>query len=332
MSLPGLSIQSDTSEEWFSFTTKLKSGPADSVAIRFDPSLGQLDLNLLDQSGKPIASSATVGGSEVISLSGMAANTYYVEVSGAANPDYTLTVTGPGTTVIDNVIAQENGGSNNSFATAFDLGTPSGVQSIGPLSFLTPGGNEWFKFMIPSGVTPDSSDFVGILLDNTLGDLDVQLYNASMTLEGQAETSNDFDHISLAGLTGGVYYYVEVAGHTTSTTNPEYDLILQTPNTTAPVNTFGPNPINDITTAADLQTIDGVQTFNGLAIGTTPDSQNWFSFNLVSGLTGREGQSVSISYDHTQGNLTLTLYDQNATLLGSSKPRPATSSSFRSPA
>ncbi len=117
---------------------------------------------------------------------------------------------------------------------------------------------------------------------------------------------------------------MDVSGYDNAT-NPEYDVVLQTPDATAPANNFGPNPINTVTSAADLQTIDGVQTFSGLSIGATTDtSTNWFSFNLVSGLTGLQGQSVSISYDDTQGNLTLTLYNQsiltnpNATPLGSS--------------
>ena len=247
----GLSIQQDNDEEWFAFTIGAGSGLADSVAISFDPSLGQLDLALFNTSSSTaIDSSSTIGGSEVISLSGMAAGTYDVEVYGAANPDYTLTVTAPGRTAVDAIVEQQNGKSdNNSFADAFDLGTPSGAESIGPLSLLKAGENDWFKFNIPSGVTADSSDFVGIVLDDTLGDLQVQLFNSSMTPEGQSGSSlSDFEQISLAGLSGGTsaggtYYYVDVFGHDNAT-NPEYDLVLQTPNTTAPANPFGPNPIN----------------------------------------------------------------------------------------
>ncbi len=177
VSLPSLSIQTDTSEEWFSFKIGDNSGLADSVAISFDPSAGQLSLALFNaSSSNPIDSSATIGGSEVISLSGMAAGTYDVEVYGQANPDYTLTVTGPGRTAADTAVEQLNGQSNNSFAAAFDLGTTSGAESIGPLSLLNAGENDWFKFTIPSSVTTDSSDFVGIVLDDTLGDLDVKLY------------------------------------------------------------------------------------------------------------------------------------------------------------
>ena len=167
---------------------------------------------------------------------------------GNANADYTLTVTGPGRTAADTAIEQLNGHGNNSFAAAFDLGTPSGAVSIGPLSLLKSGENDWFKFNIPAGVTADSSDFVGVVLDDTLGDLDVQLYSASMAPEGQSENSlSDFAHISLAGLSSGTYY-VDVSGHNNAT-NPEYDLVLQTPDTTAPVNSFGPNPINMVTSA-----------------------------------------------------------------------------------
>ena len=325
----GLSIQQDNDEEWFSFTigaNGLSTGPADSVAITFDPTLGQLNLKLLNQSGNLIDSSAGIGGSEVILAAGHdQSDDLPCRGVRRANPDYTLTVTGPGRTAVDAAIEQQNGQSNNASASAFDLGTTSGAESIGPLSLLNAGENDWFKFTIPSGYTADSSDFVGIVLDNTLGDLDVQLFNSSHDPQGAVGDSlSDFEQISLAGLSGGTYY-VDVSGHNNAT-NPEYDLVLQTPDTTAPANIFGPTPSTSSRAPANLQTIDGVQTFSGLSIGaTTATSENWFSFSLVSGLTGLQGQSVSISYDNTQGNLTLSLYNQS--ILTNSKATPLGTSS-----
>ena len=170
------------------------------------------------------------------------------------------------------------------------------------------------------------------MLDQTLGDLDVQLFNSSMTIVGQSRhlTEQDFEQIlrspALRGTSGGPYSYVDVSGHNNAT-NSEYDLVLETPDTALPGQHLrARTPSTPSRKAANLQTIDGVQTFSGLSIGATAStSENWFSFNLVSGLTGLQGQSVSISFDDAQGNLTLSLY--NSSILTNSKATPLGTSS-----
>ena len=87
--------------DWFRFTTSATGTSSNTVSLSFLNSQGNLQLALYNSSGSLIASSTGTGNSESVSLSGLAAGTYYVNVYGAngtTNPNYSLTVTPPTTT------------------------------------------------------------------------------------------------------------------------------------------------------------------------------------------------------------------------------------------
>src|SRR5262249_55543481 len=86
------------SADWFRFTIN-QAGSSSAVTIRFQHAQGNLDLRLYDASGTQLRSSEGTGDSERISLDGLAAGTYHVQVygyPGAHNPNYTLEIN-PGT-------------------------------------------------------------------------------------------------------------------------------------------------------------------------------------------------------------------------------------------
>jgi subtilisin family serine protease len=101
------------SYDWYKFTTAAAGTSSSSVSISFQNSQGDLDLALYDSSGTLVSSSQGTGNSEMISLNGLAAGTYYVRVNGyngALNSNYSLTLnpptpsttpTSPGTTFSD---------------------------------------------------------------------------------------------------------------------------------------------------------------------------------------------------------------------------------------
>jgi Leishmanolysin/Bacterial pre-peptidase C-terminal domain len=92
------SLRMADSADWFRFTTSAAGTSISSVSISFLNSQGNLQLALYNSSGGLVRSSLGTGNSESISLSGLAAGTYYVDVygnAGATNPNYTLTVTPP---------------------------------------------------------------------------------------------------------------------------------------------------------------------------------------------------------------------------------------------
>jgi hypothetical protein len=89
------------SADWFRFTTSATGTSTSNVSISFLNSQGNLQLALYNSSGTQVALSSGTGNGESISLNGLAAGTYYVDIfgaSGATNPSYSLTITPPTTT------------------------------------------------------------------------------------------------------------------------------------------------------------------------------------------------------------------------------------------
>jgi Leishmanolysin/Bacterial pre-peptidase C-terminal domain len=89
------------SADWFRFTTSATGTSSSTVSLSFLNSQGNLQLALYNSSGVQVASSLGTGNSESVSLNGLAAGTYYVDVfgaSGATNPNYSLTINPPTTT------------------------------------------------------------------------------------------------------------------------------------------------------------------------------------------------------------------------------------------
>jgi hypothetical protein len=89
------------SADWFRFTTSATGASSSNVSISFQNSQGNLQLALYNSAGALISSSLGTGSSESVSLNGLAAGTYYVDIfgaSGATNPNYSLTISPPATT------------------------------------------------------------------------------------------------------------------------------------------------------------------------------------------------------------------------------------------
>ena len=89
------------SADWFRFTTSATGTSSSTVSLSFLNSQGNLQLALYNASGVQLALSSGTGNSESVSLNGLAAGTYYVDVfgaSGATNPNYSLTINPPTTT------------------------------------------------------------------------------------------------------------------------------------------------------------------------------------------------------------------------------------------
>lgn len=82
--------------DFYKFT--VGSGINGSVSVAFTHLQGDLDLRLFNSAGAVVGSSQTAGNTETISLNGMPAGAYTVQVygsQGAVNPNYSLMVTPP---------------------------------------------------------------------------------------------------------------------------------------------------------------------------------------------------------------------------------------------
>jgi hypothetical protein len=87
------------SHDWYKFAIASPGTSANFVAINFQNSQGNLNLELYNSAGTRIGVSSGTIDSEMISLNGRAAGTYYVHVfgvGGAINPNYTLQIEPPG--------------------------------------------------------------------------------------------------------------------------------------------------------------------------------------------------------------------------------------------
>jgi hypothetical protein len=82
--------------DFYKFTTTAAGGPSAQVAINFQNSMGNLQLELYDGTGTLVATSATTDNSETISMTGFAAGTYTIRAygqAGAFNPSYSMVIT-----------------------------------------------------------------------------------------------------------------------------------------------------------------------------------------------------------------------------------------------
>lgn len=93
-----LSINTSTDVDWYQFTTSATGTSTNSVQIDFTNTSGNLSLYLYDSAGNLLGTSTTTANQEKISLSGLAAGSYFVKVigvNGATNSNYSLTANAP---------------------------------------------------------------------------------------------------------------------------------------------------------------------------------------------------------------------------------------------
>lgn len=160
------------SADWFSFTTTAAGTAATSVAITFQNSLGNLDLQLYNASGQVLQTSAGTGNSETISLSGLAAGTYFVRVwssTGATNPSYSLQINPPTTTQT---------GSGGFSITLRISGMTASQQAI-----FQQAAARWAQVIV--GDLPNAT-YNGIQVDDVLIDASGQAIDGSGGILGQA--------------------------------------------------------------------------------------------------------------------------------------------------
>jgi len=322
-----LSIHTGTDRDVFKFTITGQTNAQNYIAIDFENNQGNLDLLLVNDQYKLIDYSTTNYDGEAISLQGLPAGTYYVAVASLAGEtnQYSLSINAPGNTTS---IVNDPFESNNTRTTATNLQdtkygwpTSTGFHAWQNLS-ISQSDEDWFKFDLKQ--TGKSGNYVAIALDNSKGDIDLELYNSAGTKIKEAKGSRDVELISLdkddKGDTIAVgTYYVRVLGYN-GATNPNYTLAINAPGG----DNFEENDIQDFSSndsskhqATDLTSRRTTyrKSWENLSIDDI-DDDDWFKFNLPSKGTGND--YVSISFDHSLGDLDLELYDSIGTEIKSS--------------
>lgn len=101
-----------------------------------------------------------------------------------------------------------------------NLGPCNPERVIPGLTIHAPGDQDYYRFYLPA--TGTSSDFVRIEFSHGAGDLDMRLLNSGGSVLASAESTNNFEQISLNGRAAG-YYFVQVYGWS-GATSPHYTL------------------------------------------------------------------------------------------------------------
>ncbi|MFN5990091.1 MAG: pre-peptidase C-terminal domain-containing protein, partial [Dolichospermum sp.] len=300
-----LSIHTTSDVDWFKFTLATTGNETNSVGIDFTHIQGDLDIGLYDSNGNFVSSSTELDNQETISLEGLTAGSYYLQVygyNGAVNPDYSLFINPP------QGVTGDWAETNNTAATAKDLRTLNGLWTSSdvnsqPLS-ITTGDQDWFKFTITGAGTAENN--VGITFSHDLGDLDLELYDATGTTQLRNSNSvNDYELVDLNGLAVGTYL-LKVFGYN-GATNPTYDLIINAPDSNEPAGDAA-EANNTQATAYDLREIQGQFIAENYSIHVAGD-QDWFKFTTVG--QGKAGDAVTVEFDNSLGDLSLLVVGAN---------------------
>ncbi|WP_254172985.1 pre-peptidase C-terminal domain-containing protein [Planktothrix pseudagardhii] len=317
-------------DDWFKFTTTQIGGLNDKITINSTQS-GDLDLEILAPDGQTYGSYGIFANEEV-SLAYLPAGEYKVRVygyAGAANSNYSLSVTAPVTSSSTAGIQPDAREPNDSQATASPI-LNNGI--IPSLNIHAANNEDWFKFNLGSAGLSSHQVIVNGF-EHSLGDIDVQLYDAAGTFLRSSGSTSNSESISLEGLIPGEYY-VKVFGYA-GATNPQYQLQVNAPvvDTNNPNSNPGNITINrdsyedndTFETASNLGTtrsadptrvVSAIQDqidLTDLTIETADD--DWFKFRK----TSAGNVDVRLTFEHDYGDVDLEVRDSNNQLIGRSQ-------------
>lgn len=269
---------------------------------------GDLELAVYDSDHQLVGNSTGIGSFEFVSLAGLPAGEYFVEVWGfedTLHPDYVLGISAPEQA---DVIEVDFAEPNDSLDAAYDLRTIEHDSWWEELSVHESGNEDWFVF--ETLATGSATDAVAIEFDHELGDLDLALFDSQGTMLGVSEGFRDFEQVSLNGRSAGIYH-VRVVGFD-GAEHPGYQLGIMAPRPLLP----DPAEENDSReTAYDLREVAGESSWEGFSIHTA-DDEDWFTFELIAEASW--AHAAGIDFWHASGDLELSLHDSTGTLIESS--------------
>ena len=202
---------------------------------------------------------------------------------------------------------------NDTAEAAYNLGTLSGEKQLTGGTVTSTSDEDWFKFTIDTSGT--ANDYLQIDFDNRMGDLDLYLYawNGTTKLLSSVSTVSDTEKISLRGIPRGTYYVKVVGkngaknGYTLSTRKViGYDPDMY--------DTQSRNDTLATATALDVSQMTK-HTIFGLNIH---DSSDVDYYRITLSDMGIIGDSISIDFTHSVGDLDLYLYDSTGKLVNRS--------------
>ncbi len=242
--LENLSIHTVSDTDFYKFELTADGTWRDSIVVQFEHALGDLDVELIDAFGNSVGSGASVTDDEALSLQGLAAGSYVLEVygfSGATN-DYIIEWQTPDAASLSPDWYEPlylAPGEIETIGDAYWLGPLEGAGDFPSSFFMEPGLAMPAEDDFPTIHNATDSDFwrfqttaaggneheIRVAFDSLAGDLDIRLYRSTATgfvdefgmwvpeiteqeqwiLVDEAATTNDIESISFAGLEAGDY-------------------------------------------------------------------------------------------------------------------------------
>ncbi|MCH9793705.1 MAG: hypothetical protein K0U82_23105, partial [Planctomycetes bacterium] len=220
--LDGANIHNPTDRDWYQFEITDSAESRHFVEVQFTDAFGNLDARLYNSVGRRVTSRSTTTDNEKLSLAGLSAGTYFIEVFASPDTDggpnmYSLVFNTPSDTGDRFEI-------NDSRGIATNLGVVERDARHEGLSIHTPSDSDFFRFEL---ATPGRwQDEVIIEFTHATGDLDAELTNdlGDSVVFGTGVSDNEV--ISLQGLPAGVYY-LEIYGFDAATN--DYSIHWKTP-------------------------------------------------------------------------------------------------------
>ena len=204
--LTGGAIASAGDADYFKFTIDSRGTANDYVQLSFNNSLGDVDLYLYSANGSTLikSSNTSTSGTEKISLEGLSKGTYILKAVGKNGAMNTYTLSTKKVAGYDPDIYDANS-SNNTRTEATVLNIDSTPQkTVSKLNLHEAGDTDFYQFTLSNmGV---SGDYVSIDFQNSVGDLDLVLYNGAGSLVQKSEGNGNSEKLNFSGLAAGTYY------------------------------------------------------------------------------------------------------------------------------
>ncbi|MHA1273216.1 MAG: PPC domain-containing protein [Promethearchaeota archaeon] len=212
---------------------------------------------------------------------------YYIRVNktGSYPNNYNLTVT------LYPIETDDSYEENDDFANAKKL-------SEGIYKNLKCWDDDWFYI---NGTSGDSLN-ITIKFTHANGDLDLCVYDPSLTLIGNSSSTTDNEQV-LYNMTSNGYYYIYIYKKSSGDNN-NYDLIIQ----------IKPPGISDDSYEENDNFIDAKQLTAGTYNNLKCFDDDWYYISV----SENNNLNITIKYSYINGDLDLELYDSSQTLLDSS--------------
>ena len=312
-SLTPLTIHTAEDVDYFRLDVPAGGGTAKNYAlIEFDSAVGDLSFSLVNAQGVEVLSAEMLKTGKRLDLSSLAGGTYYLRIAADDGTPNLYTLSWDKTDYTLSKDMHDRSGGNDSINNAVRLGS-GGTQT--DLTIHDRSDIDYFRLDLSA--TGTDRNYVKMLFDASLGDLELELYAADGTRLSGSRAISGGRQIDLAGLASGTYY-IKISGihHAVSQYSLTWDgETYQSPDVTAPI-----APVPDVyDTGTDnnarSKAVKLSSFSNSLLSLSIHDTADVDFFKIVLDNTGTEENYARIFFDALKGDLEMSLISSTGTLL-----------------